>query len=192
MKKIIYVLILPLVVVIGLVFNFASFAYGSGANREIKNETKTSQKQLSVADRKANLDKRKKWEASPDGIKYKEWEVSPEGKKVHASYDKIKKNIKAFTNMEAVVTSLTFQRANAKSSGPKWLIVKINGEEYMMQFIRKDFQQLNSLKVNDKIIVRSRSAGYSPNHPYLIISGDYIARNNKILFKRDFSKNNGC
>ena len=192
MKKIIYVLILPLVVVIGLVFNFASFAYGSGANREIKNETKTSQKQLSVADRKANLDKRKKWEASPDGIKYKEWEVSPEGKKVHASYDKIKKNIKAFTNMEAVVTSLTFQRANAKSSGPKWLIVKINGEEYMMQFIRKDFQQLNSLKVNDKIIVRSRSAGLSPNHPYLIISGDYIARDNKILFKRDFSKNNGC
>lgn len=192
MKKIIYVLILPLVVVIGLVFSFASFAFGSDANREIKNETKTSQKQLSVADRKANLDERKKWEASPDGIKYKEWEVSPEGKKVHASYDKIKKNIKAFTNMEAVVTSLTFKRANAKSSGPKWIIVKINGEEYMMQFIPKDFQQLNSLKVNDKIIVRSRSAGYSHNHPYLIISGDYIARNNKILFKRDFSKNNGC
>jgi hypothetical protein len=192
MKKIICVLILSPVVVIGLVFSFATFASDSGANREIKNDTKTSQKQLSVADRKANLDKRKKWEASPDGIKYKEWEVSPEGKKVHASYDKIKKNIKAFTNMEAVVTSLTFQRANAKSSGPKWLIVKINGEEYMMQFIPKDFQQLNSLKVNDKIIVRSRSAGYSPNHPYLIISGDYIARNNKILFKRDFSKNNGC
>jgi hypothetical protein len=192
MKKIIYVLILPLVVVIGLVFSFASFAFGSGANREIKNETKTSQKQLSVADRKANLDERKKWEASPDGIKYKKWEVSPEGKKVHASYDKIKKNIKAFNNMEAVVTSLTFKRASAKSSGPKWIIVKINGEEYMMQFIPKDFQQLNSLKVNDKIIVRSRSAGYSHNHPYLIISGDYIARNDKILFKRDFSKNNGC
>jgi hypothetical protein len=182
MKKIIYVLILTLVVLIGLVF----------ANREIKNETKTSPKQLSIADRKGDLDERKKWEASPDGIKYKEWEVSPEGKKVHASYDKIKKSIKAFTNMEAVVTSLTFQRANAKSSGTKWLIVKINGEEYMMQFIPKDFQQLNSLKVNDKIIVRSRSAGYSHNHPYLIISGDYIARNNKILFKRDFSKNKGC
>ncbi|MFV8379526.1 hypothetical protein [Flavobacterium sp. LB3R33] len=192
MKKIIYVLILPLVVVIGLVFSFAPFAFGSDANREIKNETKTSQKQLSVANSKANLDERKKWEASPDGIKYKEWEVSPEGKKVHASYDKIKKNIKAFNNMEAVVTSLTFKRASAKSSGPKWIIVKINGEEYMMQFIPKDFQQLNNLKVNDKIIVRSRSAGYSHNHPYLIISGDYIARNNKILFKRDFSKNNGC
>ena len=181
MKKIIYVLILPLVVVSGLVF----------ANREIKNETKPSPKPLSIADRKARLDARKKWEASPDGIKYKEWEVSPEGKKVHASHDKISKYIKAFTNMEAVVTSVTFQR-NGKSSGIKWLIVRINGEEYMMQFTPKDFQQLSSLKVNDKIIVRSRSAGYSPNHPYLIISGDYIARNNKILFKRDFSKNNRC
>ena len=180
-KKTIYFLILPLAVVIGLVF----------ASREIKNVTKPSQKPLSIADRKADLDERKKWEASPDGIKYKEWEVSPEGKKVHASYDKIKKSIKAFTNMEAVVTSFTFQR-NGKSSGIKWLIVRINGEEYMMQFSPKDFQQLNSLKVNDKIIVRSRSAGNSPNHPYLIISGDYIARNNKILFKRDFSKNNGC
>lgn len=191
MKKTIYVLIFLLVVVSGLVFSFAPFAYGSGANREIKNETKPSPKQLSITDRKADLDERKKWEASPDGIKYKEWEVSPEGKKVHASYEKIKKSIKAFTNMEAVVTSLAFQR-NGKSSGIKWLIVRINGEEYMMQFIPKEFLQLNSLKVNDKIIIRSRSAGYSSNHPYLIISGDYIARNNKILFKRDFSKNNGC
>lgn len=182
MKKNIYVLILPLAVVSGLVF----------ANREIKNETKPSPKPLSIADRKATPNEKKKWEASPDGIKYKEWEVSPEGKKVHASYDKIKKYIKTFSDMEAVVTSLTFQRTNGKSSEPKWLIVRINGEEYMMQFIPKDFQQLNSLKVNDKIIVRSRSAGYSPNHPYLIISVDYIARNNKILFKRDFSKNDGC
>jgi hypothetical protein len=192
MKKTIYLLILPLVVVSGLVFSFAPFVYGSGANREIKNETKPSPKPSSFVNKKANEDERKKWEASPDGIQYKEWEVSPEGKKVHASYGKIEAYLKAFTDMEAVVTSVTFQRENAKSSGPKWLIVRINSEEYMMQFIPKDFEQLNSLKVNDKIIVRSRSAGYSPNHPYLIISGDYIARNNKILFKRDFSKNNGC
>lgn len=178
MKKAIYVLILPLVVVSGLVF----------ANREIK----PSPKPLSIADRKAALDERKKWEVSPDGIKFKEWEVSPEGKKVHASHNKIRKYIKDFSNMEAVVTAVTFQRANAKSSGPKWLIVRINGEEYMMQFNLKDFQQLNNLKVNDKIIVRSHSAGYSSNHPYLIVSGDYIERNNKILFKRDFSKNNRC
>jgi len=182
-KNVIYVLILLLVVVSGVVF----------ANREIKNETEPFAKPLSFADRKARMeDDRKKWEASPDGIKYKEWEVSPEGKKVHTSHDKIRKYIQAFANMEAVVTSVTFKRTNGESSGPKWLIVRIDGEEYMMQFIPEDFQQLNSLKVNDKIIVRSRSTGYSPNHPYLIISGDYIERNNKILFKRDFSKNNHC
>ena len=180
MKKIIYALILPLVVVSGLVF----------ANHEIKNETskKSITKPLSAAEMKAE---RKKWEATPEGKKFKEWEVSPEGKKVHASHDKIKKYIKAFTNMEAVVTSVTFQR-NGKSSGIKWLIVRINGDEYMMQFSPKDFQQLSTLKVNDKILVRSRSAGYTPNHPYLIISGDYIERNSKTLFKRDFSKNNRC
>ena len=94
--------------------------------------------------------------------------------------------------MQAVVTSVTFQRENAKSSGPKWIIVKIDGDEYMMQFVPKDFEKLKSLKVNDNIIIRSRSAGYSPNHPYLILSGDYIAHDNKILFKRDFSKNKGC
>ena len=181
MKKTIYVLILLLVVVSGLVF----------ANREIKNETKPSQKTLSVANKKANVDERKKWEASPDGIKYKEWQTSAEGKKVYASYINIKRYIKAFSDMEAVVTSVTFQRENASASGPKWLIVRIEGEDYLMQFTTKEFQQLSSLKVNDKIIVRSRSAGLSNNHPYLIVSGDYIARDNKILFKREF-KNDGC
>jgi hypothetical protein len=181
MKKTIYVLILPLIVVSGLVF----------ANSEIKNETKPTPKPLSIADSIARLDERKKWEATPDGLWYKEWEASPAGKKVYASHDKIKKYIKAFTNMEAVVTSVTFKRTG-KSSGIKWLIVRINGEEYMMQYSPKEFQQLKSLKVDDKIILRTRSAGYSPNHPYLIISGDYIERNGEILFKRDLSKNNGC
>lgn len=185
MKKVkttIYLLILPLAVLSGLVF----------ANRETKNEIKPSPKQLANVDSTPKLDEKKKWEASPDGIKYKEWEVSAEGKKIHASHDKIKSHIKDFTDMEAVVTSVTFQRPNASPSGPKWLIVSINGEEYMMQYTPTDFQQLSSLKVNDKIILRSRSAGYSPNHPYLILSGDYIAHKNKVLFKRDFSKKNGC
>ena len=83
-KKIIYFLILPLAVVSGLVF----------ANREINNETKPSTKPLTIAEVKANLASKKKWEASEDGLKYKAWEVSSEGKKVHASYDKIKKYIK--------------------------------------------------------------------------------------------------
>ena len=182
MKKTIYVLILPLVVVSGLVF----------ANGEIKNGIKSSPKLLLVADNNARVDERKKWETSPDGIKYKKWERSAEGKKVYASHDRIRKYINDFTNMEATVTSVTFKRSNDKSSGPKWLIVRIKGEEYMMQYSPKEFQQLNSLKVNDKIMIRSHSAGYSPNHPYLIVSGDYIEQNNKVLFKRDFSKNNRC
>ena len=181
MKKVIYALILLLVVVSGFVF----------ANREIKNEIAPSPKLLSIADKKARLEDRKKWEASPDGIKFKEWEASPEGKKVHASHDKIRKYLKGFTNMEAVVTCISF-RSHPNGKGPNWLIVRINDEEYMMQFGTKDFRQLSTLKVNDKILVRSHSAGYSPNHPYLVISGDYIERNNRILFKRDFSKKGGC
>jgi len=104
-------MILPLVVVSGIVFAFGSFSYGSDANSKIKNETKLSQKPMSIAEKKTQaLNERKKWEASPDGIKYKEWEASPEGQKIQASYDKIKKNIKAFSNMEAVITSVTFKR----------------------------------------------------------------------------------
>ena len=165
MKKLIYALMLPLVVVSGLVF----------ANREIKNETskKPSTKPLSFAERKAE---RKKWEATPDGIKYKAWEVSPEGKKVHASHDKIKSYLKAFTDMEAVVTSVTFQRDNAKSSGPKWLIVRINGEKYMMQYIPKDFEQLKSLKVNDKIIIKSHNVSHAPKYAYPILSCGILER----------------
>ncbi|MBL0104698.1 MAG: hypothetical protein IPP51_13590 [Bacteroidetes bacterium] len=182
MNKTIYFLILTLAVVSALVYS----------NREIKHDSEPTSKPLSTAGAKPDPAARKKWEATPDGIKYKEWETSPAGKKVHASYEKIKNDINSFANMEAVVTSVTFQRENAKPSGPKWLIVKINNEEYMMQFTQKDFQQLSSLEVNDKIIVKSRSAGYSPNHPYLIISSDYIERNNKVLFERDLSKNGGC
>lgn len=182
MKKIIYLLILPLVVVSGLVF----------ANRTVKNETKPAPKPMTAAERKAWMaEGRKKWEATPDGIKYKKWETSAAGKKVHASHDKIRKQINAFSPMEALITSTTFQRAGV-TSGPKWLLVKINGEDYMMQFNGKESELLKSLKVNDKIIVKSHSAGYSPNHPYLIVSGDQIEHNNKVLFKRMFLKNKGC
>ena len=161
------------------------------ANNDSKKKLskKAIQKPLNAPEIKAE---RKKWESSPDGIEYKKWENSPEGKKVDASYEKIKKHFKDFSDMEAVVTSVTFQRENAQSGGPKWLIVEIEGETYMMQFIPKEFELLKSLKVNDKIIVRSRSAGFSHNHPYLILSSDYIAKENKVLFKRMFDKNNHC
>ncbi|MCW1148896.1 hypothetical protein [Flavobacterium lacisediminis] len=186
MKKTFYVLILSLVVISGFVFSFSTFANGLHANREIKNDTKISSKPLS------NLEKRKKWEASPDGIKFNDWKNSPEGKKVQASYEKIKNEIEAYAEMEAVVTSVTFQLPTTNPSSPKWLVVKINGENYMMQFIPNDFEKFKNLKVEDKIFIRSRSAGFSHNHPYLILSGDYIEYNSKVLFKREFNKNDGC
>lgn len=192
MKKTIYVLILSLVVISGLVFSFSTFANNSKAKTEIKKEKKPVKKTLSSAEKKSMLDQRKKWEASPDGIKFNDWKKSPEGKKVQASYEKIKNEINAFAEMEAIVTSVTFQFPTTNPSSPKWLVVKINGEDYMMQFIPNDFEKFKNLKVNDKIIVRSRSAGFSNNHPYLIISSDYIEHNSKVLFKREFNKNDGC
>jgi hypothetical protein len=184
MKKTIFLMIVSALIVSGLFC-----ACNSG---DIKAETKPSTpKQMTEADKKAALEERKKWEASPEGKRFKDWEESAAGKKVHASHDKIKKYIKDYSEMEAIVTSVTFQRENAPANGPKWLIVKIEGEEYMMQFSPKGFESLSSLKVNDKIIVKSRSAGYSHNHPFLIISGDYISHNNNLLFKREINKN-GC
>ena len=192
MKKTLYVLILSLVVISGLVFSFSTFANSSKTKTEIKKETKPVKRTLSNAEKKSMLEQRKKWEASPDGIKFNDWKNSPEGKKVQASYDKIKNEINAFTEMEAIVTSVTFQFPTTNPSSPKWLVVKINGEDYMMQFIPNDFEKLKSLKVNDKIIIKSRSAGFSHNHPYLILSSDYIEHNNKVLFERNLNKNDNC
>ena len=94
--------------------------------------------------------------------------------------------------MEAIVTSVTFQFPTTNPSSPKWLVVKINGEDYMMQYIPKDFEKFKNLNVNDKIIIKSRSAGFSHNHPYLILSSDYIEHNNKVLFERNLNKNDNC
>jgi len=190
MKKVIYALILPLVVVSGLVY----------ANRETKNET--PRKPLSIADKKAHRDDKKTWEASPDGVAYRKWEDSPTGRKVQASVGKIRKNIETFTNMEAVVTSLTIPAANGGILGLNGVMVRVNGEDYILNFeaerpnrffswFNNDFQQLNSLKVNDKIIIRSRNIARAPKYSYLIIMGDYIERDGKMIFKREPNKG-GC
>jgi hypothetical protein len=182
MKKIIYVLILPLVVVSGLVF----------ANREIKNETskKSIPKALSAAERKAAL---KKWEATPDGIMYKKWEASPAGKKVHAGEAKIRKSIRNYTNMEGVVTSLSLPPGSRLGFG---VMVRINGDDYILSFGPEksddnEFQQLHSLKVNDKIIIKSHSVSHAPKYSYPIVSGDYVERDSKIVYKRAPRKG-GC
>ena len=180
MKKIIYTLILPLVVVSGLVF----------ANREIKNETskKSILKPLSAAEMKAG---RKKWEATPDGIKFKKWEASPEGKKVLVSAAKIRNQISASINMEAVVTSLSLPPGSLLGFG---VMVRINGDDYILSFgpeESNEFQQLHSLKVNDKIIIKSHFVSYAPKYLYPIVAGDYLERDNKIIYKRAPRKG-GC
>lgn len=155
-------------------------------------ESKPSPTPGSVAEKNAIQQQRKKWEASPDGKVYLAWQASAAGQKVRASYDKIASKLTTFSEMEAEITSVTFKRENEKSTGPKWLIVRIQDEEYMLQFSPKEFQQLSNLKVNDKIIIKSRNAGFSHNHPYLILSCDYIAQQNKVLYTRKANKNNKC
>lgn len=179
MKKVIYALMLPLVVVSGLVF----------ANCEMKNETtkKSPSRTLSVAERKAEM---KKWEATPDGIKYKQWEASPAGKKVYAAEAKIMGHISAFTNMEAVVTSLTLPPGSRLGFG---VMARINGDDYIVKFEPEmsQLEQLQSLKVNDKIIIRSHSVSHAPKYSYPIISGDYVERDSIVIFKR-VPRKDGC
>lgn len=173
MKKIIYALILSLVVVSGFVF----------ANRENTNETskKSIPEPPSAAEMKAE---REKWEASPDGINFKKWEASPEGKKVLAGAAKISNQVRDSTNMEAVVTSLSLPPGSRLGFG---VMVRINGEDYILSFgveTYDEFQQLQSLKVNDKIVIRSNFVSYAPKYSYPIVSGDYVERDSKIIYKR--------
>ena len=175
-----YALILPLFVVSGLVF----------ANREIKNEAskKSSPKPLTDAERRAAM---KIWEATPEGIKFKKWEASREGKKVLDGAAKISKPVSAFTNMEAVITSLSLPQGSRLGFG---VMARINGDDYILSFglgNANEFQQLHSLKVNDKIIIRSQSVSWAPKYSYPIVSGDYVERDSKIIYKRAPRKG-GC
>ncbi|MFI5162242.1 MAG: hypothetical protein ACHQHN_13270 [Sphingobacteriales bacterium] len=188
MKKVIYALIVLLFAASGLVF----------ANREIKNEVskKSTPKPLSAAESKAAL---KKWEATPDGIKFKKWEASPAGKQVYASIDKIRKQVSAFTNMDAVITSLSLPPGSRLGFG---VMVRINGDDYILDFgsensdnnflsFNNEFQRLHSLKVNDKIMIRSHNVSLAPKYAYPIVSGDHVERDNKILYERPPHKG-GC
>jgi hypothetical protein len=179
MKKLIYALILPLVVVSGLVF----------ASRDIKNETskKSTPKPLPAAEIKAE---REKWEATPDGINFKKWEASPAGKKVYAAEAKIRNHISASTNMEAVVTSLSLPPGSRLGFG---VMVSINGDDYILNFQpeKSQLEQLHSLKVNDKIIIKGHAVSHAPKYSYPIVWGDYVERDSKIIYKR-VPRKGGC
>jgi len=188
MKAKLMVLILPLVVVSGLVF----------ANGEIKNEPskKTTPKPFSSAEKKAAL---KKWEATPGGIIFKKWKASPAGKKVLTGAAKLSKSIRDSTNMEAVVTSLSLPPGSRLGFG---VMVRINSDDYILAFgpeksgknvlnFKSEFEKLHSLKVNDKIMIRSHFVSYAPKYSFPIVSGDYVERDGKIMYKRAPRKG-GC
>jgi hypothetical protein len=160
------------------------------ANSELKNEIakKSTPRPLTAAEMKAG---RERWEATPEGIKFKEWEASPAGKKVYAAEAKIRKHLTDSTNMEAVVTSLTLPPGSRLGFG---VMVRINSDDYILGYgpVKSDeLQQLHSLKVADKIIIRSNSVLHAPKYSYPIISINYVERDSKIIYKRAPSKD-GC
>jgi hypothetical protein len=182
MKKIILGLLLPLVAVSAMLFTSCEIKKGTSE--------KLSAKTISADDTKAA---RKAWEATPDGMLYKQWEASAAGKKVFAGEAKISTAIKDQTNMEGVVTSLSLPTGSRLGFG---VMVKINEEDYILSFGPEkagddEFKELHSLKVNDKIIIKSRGVSHAPKYAYPIVSGDLIEREGKTIYKRKPNKG-GC
>ena len=179
MKKVVYALILVLVVASGLVF----------ANRETEDKTsKTSTpKPVTAAEMKAG---REQWEATPEGIKYKKWEASPDGKKVLAGAAKISTHTKDSSNMEALVTSLSLPPGSRLGFG---VMVRIDGVDYIVTFEpeKAQLEALRSLKVADKITIKSHGVSWAPKYSYPIVWGDYVERNGKVIFKR-VPRKGGC
>ena len=180
MTKGIYALLFLLVIASGL-------ALANAAN-EPETPKKSGLLPPNPAESKAAL---KRWEASPDGIAFNKWKASPEGKKVVTNAAKILPHTKDGSSMEAVVTSLTLPAGSRLGYG---VMVKIDGEAFILSFgVLKlsEMQQLNSLKVNDKILIKSRAVSYAPKYAYAIVAGDYVEREKKILYKRIPPKD-GC
>ena len=198
MKKNIFIVILTVVLVGGLVFSFTQFNNELVAKNEIKAEAPmiSKQKPLTAAEKNAEL---KKWEASPDGIQFKKWEASPAGQKVYAAEAKIMQSIKNQASMEAVVTSLTLPEGSRVGFG---MMVQMEGEEYILSFgieqpgknslnFKSEFDLLRTLKVNDKISLKSKNVSHAPKYAYPIIAGDYVEREGEIIYKRTPRKG-GC
>ena len=175
-----YVFFLSIIVVGVLLYN----------NYDSLSETtdKSAPKPLTAAESKSAL---KKWESSPDGLQFKNWEASPEGKKVHAGAVKINKFIRNNAEMEGVVTSLSLPEGARLGFG---VMVNIDGEEYILSMgpvSKAEMQQLKSLKVSDKIVIKSRGVTKAPKYAFAIVSGDYLEKESKVIYKRIPNKG-GC
>ena len=149
---------------------------------------------LAFANNESKLDNKaalKKWEATPEGIFFKKWESSAAGKKVYASEARIRKSIKEFSNMEAIVTSLTLPAGSRLGYG---VMVRIKDEDFILSFgpaLKNEFDQIRGLKVNDKITIKSHSVSHAPKYAYPIVAGDYVESDGKIIYKRIPNKG-GC
>jgi hypothetical protein len=149
---------------------------------------------LAFANNESKLDNKaalKKWEATPEGIFFKKWESSAAGKKVYASEARIRKSIKEFSNLEAIVTSLTLPAGSRLGYG---VMVRIKDEDFILSFgpaLKNEFDQIRGLKVNDKIVIKSHSVSHAPKYAYPIVAGDYVEREGKLLYKRIPGKG-GC
>jgi len=121
---------------------------------------------------------------------YKKWEASPAGKKVYAGAANIRNHISAFTDMEAVITSLSLPPGSRLGFG---VMARIDGVDYIVTFEpeKSQLEQLHSLKVNDKIIIRSHYVSYAPKYAYPIVSAEYAERDSKIIYKHAPRKG-GC
>lgn len=177
-KKGWYVLMVALTVAVsGLVF----------ANHETKHEP-PKMSPPTAADKAAYM---KKWEATPDGIRFNNWKASPAGKKVLAGAAKLREPIKDSSNIEAVVTALTLPPGSRLGYG---VMVRIDDTDYILSFgvlKSNESQPLQDLKVNDRIKIKSHVVSYAPKYAYPIVAGNYVERDGKILYKRVFKKG-GC
>ena len=174
-KKFVYSLIILPFVVSGILF----------ANRETP--TKANPKPLSATERQ---EAKKNWEASPDGIRYKKWQASPAGVKVQASVSKIKKYMRQNAPIEGVVTSLTLPKEAKVGFG---LIVRIDGDEFILAFgdeSANEFAHLRSLKVNDKIMLKSRTISKAPKYAFPIVGAEFVQREQKLLYT--YVSKGGC
>ncbi|HEY1202758.1 MAG TPA: hypothetical protein VGE79_17340, partial [Niastella sp.] len=103
---------------------------------------------------------------------------------------KIRRYIYTSTTMEAIVTSLSLPPGSRLGFG---VMARIDGVDYILRFDteKSQLEQLHSLKVNDKIIIRSHGVSYAPKYAYPIVSGEYVERDGKIIYKHAPRKG-GC
>lgn len=86
--------------------------------------------------------------------------------------------------MHGIVTSLSLPEGSKLGFG---VMVKIESEEYILsmgQVSKAELANLKSLKVNDKVIIRSHFVSKAPKYAYPIVNGDYLEKDNKVVYKR--------